>query len=338
MNIIQCDRTCRTSGKLHGIPGIFSTLFLLFQIVFHRLGFLHLSLLWMNGHPGLFVHPQNVCQHIALVFTVHDLINEAMLQQKLCSLESLRQLLADRLLNDTRTCKSDQRIRLCQNDIAQHRKACCHTTGCRVCQYADKKLACLMVFFQRCGGFRHLHQGYNAFLHSCAAGAGKDNDRKLFLCRTLYHAGNFLTDYMSHATHDKPRIADTNGSLKAFDGSLTGYDGFLQTGLLLGCRYLLLISREIQWIGKLHFLIPLLKTSLIKQHLNPAVRMHTEVSAAFRANVQIIANILHIDRLAALVTLFPESLRDVWLFLAFSLTVVRIDHGICLFKHISKHK
>ena len=66
--------------------------------------------------------------------------------------------------------------------------------------------------------------------------------------------------------------------------------------------------------------------------------MHTEVSAAFRANVQIIADILHIDRLTALVTLFPESLRDVWLFLAFSLAVVRIDHGICLFKHISKHK
>ena len=64
--------------------------------------------------------------------------------------------------------------------------------------------------------------------------------------------------------------------------------------------------------------------------------MHTEISAALRTDIQIVAHIFHIDRLTALITLSPESLWDVRLFFALSLTV-SVNHGICLFKHIFKH-
>ena len=102
---------------LHRIPGIFSTLFLFFQIVFHRLGRFCLRTLWRNSHSRFLVHPQDICQHITLILTVYNLIYKTVLQQELRSLESLRKLLTNGLLNDTRSCKADQRVRLCQNDI-----------------------------------------------------------------------------------------------------------------------------------------------------------------------------------------------------------------------------
>ena len=80
MNVIQCHRTGCASGKLHRIPGIFSTLFLFFQIVFHRLCRFCLHILWIHSHFLFLVHPQNVCQHIPLVFTVYDLIHKTVLQ------------------------------------------------------------------------------------------------------------------------------------------------------------------------------------------------------------------------------------------------------------------
>ena len=55
-----------------------------------------------------------------------------MCQLELGSLEALRELLTDRLLDDTRTRKSNQRSRLCQDDIAQGRKACRYAAGGRI--------------------------------------------------------------------------------------------------------------------------------------------------------------------------------------------------------------
>ena len=102
-----------------------------------------------------------------------------------------------------------------------------------------------MMLFQCSRSFGHLHQGNNALLHSRTAGAGKNNDRKFFLGSTLNHAGNLLAHHMSHTAHDEPGITDTDGSLKAFDGSLAGYNSFLKSGLFLRCLDLLLVPREI---------------------------------------------------------------------------------------------
>ena len=48
----------------------------------------------------------------------HDLIDKAMCHLELRTLESIWKLLTDRLLDYTRSGKSDQSIRLCQCNIA----------------------------------------------------------------------------------------------------------------------------------------------------------------------------------------------------------------------------
>ena len=80
----------------------------------------------------LAVKLQNLSQNTLLIFSFHDLIHKTVCQLELGSLEALRELLADRLLDDTRTRKSNQRSRLCQDDIAQGRKACRYAAGGRI--------------------------------------------------------------------------------------------------------------------------------------------------------------------------------------------------------------
>ena len=338
INIIRCHRTSRTSGKGHGIPGAFSTEIWFFRLFIHS-GILILHILCTSFRLQrvlrLFMHFQNIAQNLSLFIAFHNLINKTMLQKKFCSLKSLRKLLADGLFNDSRTCKTNQCSRLCQNNITQHRKACRHTAGSRVGQYTDKQLTCLMMFLKSCRGLCHLHQRNNSLLHSGTAGACKNNHRKLLLRSTLDHPCDFLTDHMTHTAHQETCITDTDRSLLPQDPSLTGDNCLIQSRLFLCCQNFLFISRKIQRIGKFHLLIPLFKASLIQQHFHPAISMNPEVTAAFRTDIIIVCYVLHIDRLTAFITLLPESLRNVRF--PFRLFIFCIDYGICFFKHISKH-
>ena len=66
-----------------------------------------------------------------------------------------------------------------------------------------------------------------------------------------------------------------------------------------------LISRKIQRVEKGIFLVPLLKGSLIRQHLDTAVCMNTEIAVALGTYVVIVLYVFHIDRLPALITFAP---------------------------------
>ena len=68
-----------------------------------------------------------------------------MLQQKFRTLEPFRQLLPNGLLNNPGTRKTNQRMRLCQDNVAQHGKAGRDASCGRVGKYADKQLAGLMM-------------------------------------------------------------------------------------------------------------------------------------------------------------------------------------------------
>ena len=73
---------------------------------------------------------------------------------------------------------------------------------------------------------------------------------------------------------------------------------------------LLFISPEIQGIGKVHLFIPLFKCAFVRDHLDPAVRVHSEISAAFRADIIAVLHIFGNDRRAALIALAEKPRRD----------------------------
>ena len=149
--------------------------------------------------------PGQAClQHLSLC----DLIHKAMLQQEFRLLKSFRKLPADRLLNYPGTCKADQRSRLRQNDISQRSEACCHTAGRRIGQHADREQPRITVALHRRCCLRHLHQRQDAFLHPSSARTASQNNRKTFFGRPLHCAGDPLSHHRSHASHEKPGIAD----------------------------------------------------------------------------------------------------------------------------------
>ena len=91
------------------------------------------------------VHIQNLANDPFLVLPLHNLIHKSMLQQKFRTLEPFRQLLPNGLLNNPGTRKTNQRMRLCQDNVAQHGKAGRDASCGRVGKYADKQLAGLMM-------------------------------------------------------------------------------------------------------------------------------------------------------------------------------------------------
>ena len=98
-----------------------------------------------SGHPMLSVHIKDLADHTLLIFSLQYHIYKTVLQKELCSLKALGQLLSDGLLDDPGACKADQGMRLCDNNIAQHGKACSHSACGWICKYADKELSGLMV-------------------------------------------------------------------------------------------------------------------------------------------------------------------------------------------------
>lgn len=71
-----------------------------------------------RGNFDIFpMHPQNLRQHLFRLFSWQNPIHKPMLHQKLCPLEPFRQFLSYCLLNNPRSRKPDQRMRLRQNNI-----------------------------------------------------------------------------------------------------------------------------------------------------------------------------------------------------------------------------
>ena len=96
-----------------------------------------------SGRGGLFAGQQ--AQHgadaVAHLAPVDDHVERAVLEQELAALEALRQGLAHRLLDDARTGEADQRLRLADVDVAEHRETRRHAAGGRVGHHRDERQA-----------------------------------------------------------------------------------------------------------------------------------------------------------------------------------------------------
>ena len=109
---------------------------------------------------------------------IDDDVEHAVLEQELAALEALGQLLPDRLLDDARAGEADERLRLGDVEVAQHREARGHAAGRRIGQDRDVGQPRAIEARERGADLRHLHQRQRAFHHPRAARAGHDDDRQ----------------------------------------------------------------------------------------------------------------------------------------------------------------
>src|ERR687896_2388210 len=72
---------------------------------------------------------------ITQLASIDDLVDHAVVQQKLGTLKVFRQLLADSLFDDARTGEPDQRFWFGEYDVAEHRETGSDATRRRIGQY-----------------------------------------------------------------------------------------------------------------------------------------------------------------------------------------------------------
>ena len=121
--------------------------------------------------------------------SIDDEIDEAVLEQELAALEPFGQLLADGLLDHARTGETDERARLGDVQVAEHREARGHAARRRIGQDRQIRQPGAIEPRQRRADLRHLHQRERALHHPRAAGARHDDHREPFARdRARWHA------------------------------------------------------------------------------------------------------------------------------------------------------
>ena len=101
-----------------------------------------------------------------------------MFEQEFAALKTFRQFLPNRLLDDARPGKSDQRAWFRDIEIAEHGETGGNAAGGRIRQQGNERQ--LGVIESRQGGrdFRQLHQADGALHHARSAGA-RYSDKRL---------------------------------------------------------------------------------------------------------------------------------------------------------------
>ena len=137
---------------------------------------------------------------------VDDQVEHAALEQELAALEAVGQLLADGLLDDARPGEADQRLRLGDVEVAQHREARRHAAGRRIGEDRDVGQAGAIEPRQRRRDLRHLHQRQRAFHHARAARARHDDQRQRGASSAVsMPRDDLLAHHDAHAAADEAR-------------------------------------------------------------------------------------------------------------------------------------
>ena len=123
--------------------------------------------------------PENAPQCRVQFGARHDLVDHAVLEQILGALKPVRQLFVDRLLDDPRAGKADDRAGLGERDVADHREGRRDAAGRRIGQHDDVGQPRLLDHVGGDDRARHLHQRQHALLHARAARGRNDDQRRL---------------------------------------------------------------------------------------------------------------------------------------------------------------
>ena len=237
------------------------------------------------------------------VLAQYDPVNKTVLHQKFRCLESLRKLLADRLLDDSWSRKTDQCPRLSHDHVAKHRKACRDTAGRGVCQDRAVQQPGITVPLDRSRSLCHLHQRDDPLLHSGTTGTAEQKHRKPQLRRALDRPGDLLAHNMAHTRHHKAGIAHTQDDVIAKYLASSDSHRLIQSGLFPRCRKFVLVPLIVQRVAYFHILEPWLKALRVSDHADTIVGLHPEITAALIALILFLHDARTVYHPAALRTL-----------------------------------
>ena len=86
--------------------------------------------------------------------------------------------------------------------------------------------------FQRAAGFRHLHEADHAFIHTCSAAGGHDDQRKFLRGCKFNDACDLFTHNGTHAGAEKTEIHYAERIVNAVEFCVPADDRIGQPGLL----------------------------------------------------------------------------------------------------------
>ena len=159
--------------------------------------------------------------------------------------------------------------------------------------------------FDRRRSFRHLHQRNHSLLLSGSSGTAEQDHRQFTSGRLLKGSGNLFSHSIAHACHHKSGIHHSKDCRHSAYGSLPYQNGFVEMCLFLQLPELFKIARILQGIAGFNSGEPFPKRTLVCQGTDPCLCLNPEISAAFRADVGVIANVLLINCIPAFRAFHP---------------------------------
>ncbi|MCY1440614.1 hypothetical protein D9M71_568980 [compost metagenome] len=235
-----------------------------------------------------------------------------MLQQELAALEAFRQFFTHGLLDHTRTGKTDQRLRLADNHVAQHRQTGGNAAVDRIGQHGDERDAFFTQTGQHRGGLGHLHQGNQRFLHPRTAGSGEADHRATFFQGVVGGANETLTDDGAHRTAHEGKFERRNHDRHAQQSAAHGNQCVFFASLLLcsGQAVLVLLAvAEFQTVNRFQVCTQLGTAFNIEEDVDTGAGADTHVMVALGANVQGLFQLRTIQHSLARRAFVPKTFR-----------------------------
>src|SRR5690606_22046313 len=148
-------------------------------------------------------------------------------------LESLRQFYAERAFDETLAREADVGPGLGKDYIAEARETGVYATRGRVGEHRDERHAGFVHFADSIGGFGHLHEGEDAFLHARAARRGEAHETQPVPDGVGRCADESFAEGRSHGRHDETRVHGAEDAGFAFYRAKAGHQRLVEAGGLL---------------------------------------------------------------------------------------------------------
>src|SRR2546425_1152484 len=230
---------------------------------------------------------ENAAEHLLEVAPLDDHVELSVRQQELRALESLGKRLTDRLGDDRRPGKADQRARLGEDDVAEHREARRDAAGGGIGEDRNVRQPAGAEPLERGRGLGHLHQGEDALLHPRAARRRDDDHGQVLVDRELDRARELLTDHRAHAAAEEAELEDGEDGGQPADRGDAADHRLVARGLVGGGPYALAVFLGVlegQRIGRRQTGLALLERARIGELPEALARLDPEGGVALRAH------------------------------------------------------
>ena len=237
-----------------------------------------------------------------------------MLKEELTTLESLREGFAHRLLDDPRTCKSYQCLRLGDVDISQHRETGRHSTHRRIGQHRYEWDALLPQPCERGAGLGHLQQREQPFLHPRPTAGSKRDQRYRAVHAGLHRPYETLSHDRAHGATQEAELEGDADNCDTPDLATHGYQRVILRGRLLSlCQAVLVLLTvpKFERINGDQLGAHLFALVGVEKSIQTAACIDPHVMTAFGTNFEIALELHAIEHGAAARALGPEPFRHV---------------------------